>query len=357
MGSYSQLFSLLQNMVALIAACAFALLGGCITLVGALVINTSGWMARRFYPRQLLRDLMAWGAMVAYSNPAEVVGLVERFTQLTGWLLLGGGLGMLAASGALAFLASSVTGLSLGIEAGTFLGSAIVYYGFALGATIGHLAGTYAVTRVATGPAWADLRRRQVSDYRASWLGWGSFALAGVTILPLVVTLFLQPRIQAQPRIQDGAMDTLFPSWPTPIIVAVIVWALLVPTLGALLCRSIATSPRALTFSDPQVARAADELRRAISIGFVTSLTWASGGLTLTSVGLGAPFTLIASFNPATTPLPPLVVFGSLILLSLLGMLALGFGISLGLLRGRLGGRLAGARPSLQVFLAEMTPL
>lgn len=357
MGSYSQLVSLAQNAVALFAAGAFALLGGCTALVGALVINASGWMARRLYLRQLLRDLMAWGAMVAYSNPAEVVGLTERFTKLVGWLLLGAGLGMVVASSALALLTPSVTGLSLGIMAEVELGGALVYYGFALGATIGHLAGTYALTRVADGPAWADLRRRRASDYRAGWLAWGTFAMAGVTILPLAAMLIFQSRTPA------GAVDATFatsPPWPVPVIVAVMVWTLLIPTLGALLCRWIAASPRALTFTDPQVARAADEMRRAISIGLVTSLTWASGGLTLVGVAFGAVFMLITSLGPTASPLLPLVVLGILILLILLillGMLAFAFGLILNALRGRLGGRLAGARPSLRVFLAEMTPL
>jgi hypothetical protein len=346
-GSYSQLFSLLQHAVTLIAACAFAFVGGCVALAGVLALNAPrGWLAR-WADLRFPRDLMTWGAPPAYRSGAALEPLARRFVQLTGWLLLGGGLGLLVSSGALAWLAISVTRLSLGIIAGTWLSSAIMYFGFELGATLGHLAGTYAVTRVATGPTWADLRRRRVSDYRAGWLGWGPFALAGVAIAPLVAALFLPPSVQA-----GGFESALFPAWPVPVTSAVLVWALLIPTLSALLCRWLATSPRALTFADPQIARAADELRRATGISIVTSFTWMSCGITLMGVAFGAPFTLVASFSPAATPLLPLVVFGILILLSLLGMLALLFGISLSLLRGRLGGRLAHTRPSLEYVLS-----
>ncbi len=338
LGTFSGTFDPL--LATLFFSCISALIGLGFAAFGLWLLVSPGSLQSQSSSQGFGRNLTAWGATAGNAVPTEMEALHRRFIQLGGWSALGAGLGWTVTTVAQAWLAIGAPGPLASLTGSGDLPSAILYQSFTLGWALGHLAGSYIVTRVATGPAWADLRRRRASDYRAAWLGWGPFALLGVTLALLTAMYRMLPHI----RITGPSESQPWQTVPTvPLLPALAVWALLIPCLGALLCRWIATSPRKMTASDPQVARALDERWRAFSIGMVTSYTWVSCGITLTAVAD------MASQN-LTTPLS-LPGF-ALDALSFLGLAATGFGIGLNVLRGRLGGRLADTRPSLEHVLS-----
>jgi hypothetical protein len=347
MGQLGEYFSILSvdQRRALVMALVMALGGIALAAVGVWGVAMPESGLARWNRSYLARDLRAWGTDGASGNPAEIDALTRRLWQSYGWSLVGGGLGAIMGAGVTAGLALSAAGFLAGVMGdGPSLLETVVFQCFTLGLALGYLLGTLTVTRVATSLAWADLRRRRVSDYRTAWLGWGPFALAGASILLLIASLFSQSPTQSAVAREFRASHTFLAPPTIPSLAAMAVWALLIPVLGALLCHWIATSRRALTSTDPQIARAADEVRRAISIGQVVSYTWVTGGWTLASV------TLVA--------LAPAPGMSGVLqwLLGMLGILAFAFGGGLNGLRGRLGGRVTGW-PSLRSLSTEMTQL
>ncbi len=327
-----------------------ALLMAVVLALGGIALATAGvWLAAmpesglaRWNRSYLARDLVMRVAGGASGDPAEIDALTRRLWQSYGWSFAGGGLGAAIGAGAIACLAVGVAGSLVNVvTSGPNLLEAVFFQGFTLGLALGYLLGTFIITRRVTVPVWTDLRRRRVNDYRAGWLGWGPFALAGLTILTLAIALFSQLPRQGAVSNELHIARNFLPTLPIPILAALAVWALLIPIIGALLCRWIAISPRALTSTDPRIALAADEMRRAISIGHVVSYTWVSSGLTLGAVAMVA-LTLASGLGDVLQWL-----------LLILGGLAMALGISLNGLRGRLGGRVMGW-PSLQSLLAEL---
>jgi hypothetical protein len=316
-----------------------ALIGLCVAGFGVWLIVSPKELQSRSALQRFWRDLTTWGVTPRDPDSAEIETLHKWFIQLAGWSLFGAGLCGTVASAALAWLAIGASGALASVAGSADLHGTVLYQSFALGWTLGYLAGSYTVTRVASALAWADLRRRRVSDYRAGWLGWGQFALVGVTLALLMMMYLKLPHIRFTGASESQPWQTL-PN--VPLLPALALWALLIPSLGALLCRWIATSPRTMTASDPQVARAADERWRAFSIGIVTGYTWVSCGITLTAVANMASLNLTIPLS-----LPGLALDA----LSFLGVAASSFGLVLNVLRGRLGGKATGWRLSLDYIL------
>lgn len=289
----------------------------------------SDW-GRRNWP-YIIRSLRSWGAISASSDQGDIEELAHGYTRFNGWALAGGGLGFTLgalAIGALAFVMTGTLGeLIVHGNAGSFT---VVLLGMMLGVTLGYLAASRAIPR-SDDAIWAGLRPRRVSDYRARWLAWVSWALSALTFIPLAADVALRA-----PLALNGLGSPTFPALPIAIVFGA--WTLAIPTLSTFACRWIVESPRAMTARDPQAARAADEMRRAQAINLVTSETWMLGAQTLYGALLLTP---VAS----ATPLPDFLAF-LFVLLILLSGLAYLVGLLLVLLRGRLGGRITGWRVS-----------
>lgn len=330
-------FAVNQDGFALGMLAVIALVGLVAAALGALVATwPNGWLGRR-NDRYVLRALANWGALDARdADQAEVVRLARHFTRLNGWAVAGGGLGAALGAVLTGALALALTGALSGVIGDlSTLFITIFYQGFMLGVTAGYLAATRAVTGE-TGAVWAGLRPRRVSDYRAGWLAWGTWALALLAIAPLAAVVALRLPL----RLDIGSGPVVEQAGPWALTIAV--WALAIPALAALACHWIVASPRTLSARDPRMARAADEMRRALAINLALGVTWITCGLTLMTVSEVTALTLSQAFAPVGIAVD---------LLFLAGLLANLFGLGLNMLHGRLGGRVTGGRVTLGAML------
>jgi len=120
--------------------------------------------------------------------------------------------------------------------------------------------------------------------------------------------------------------------------------AALIPLATTAFVRWAATSPRALVDDDAQVARGADDFRRALTIGVIQAYAWQSGGWTLLALAnIAAENIRVDVGAPMNTPLEvaSLAMWNVAFLLAGVSFV---MGAIIMTLRGRLGGRVTGWR-------------
>lgn len=329
--SVSFSFTIDQNLFALSMIGLFAVVGCAFLVYGVLLLTHRMDGTRFMQSRRLRNELWAWSASAPLSS-AQSASLMRQFAALTGWAIVGYGLGLLLASGAIVALALQLTGsLASLIASGSYLLGVVEFLGAALGFTMGYLLGTWRVTRhLPADQTYGDLRVRRPRDYRAPWVAWAPVAvmLCGVAPLWLLATQTTHITLTLCGR-----------SWtyPTAPTVGVFVGLGALTLAVAWICvRWLAESPRTLLAADPQAARGADDLRRAVGIGTVLGLTWMASGDLLQSAMSMATSSGAGAHQPMTAPL--------LFVLYLIGTATFIGGVILFALRGRLGGRLTGWR-------------
>ncbi|MGH2501182.1 MAG: hypothetical protein ACRDID_01570, partial [Ktedonobacterales bacterium] len=167
-------FTIDQSLLAGIFMAAFAAIA-CVFMVYGVLLLTHRLAGTRFVnSRQLQNELRAWSAD-APLTATQQDALIRQMSALTGWAILGYGLGLLLAISATSALALRATGsLASLMASGAYIMVIIEFIGAALGFMLGYLVGVRRATRrLARGDqAWGDLRVRRPRDYRAPWVAW-----------------------------------------------------------------------------------------------------------------------------------------------------------------------------------------
>jgi ABC-type sulfate transport system permease component len=112
--------------------------------------------------------------------------------------------------------------------------------------------------------------------------------------------------------------------------------AVFIPALSMLCIHGIVASPRTLLAAKPQVARAADDSRRATAIGLILEFAWLASGCLLQSI-------VVIGWHSHDAPGRTLID-NVLSAPFFLGMFMCVCGVMLPNLHGRLGGTLTGWR-------------
>lgn len=333
MGSHSvtYTFNVDQGVYALaiMLVCALAALSFIIS--GALLITHRRERSRWLTHEQMARDLAQWNRGLT-QTAAQQSEILLQLTALVGWATLGAGVGWLLAIVGVCALALGVTHtLASLIATGANILIVLLFQGAALGMTLGFLFGSWRAThRLPASPTYADLRRRQPSDYQAAWLAWGPGVMAPITLGPL--WLLATQTAHVSLTLGDGRWN-----FPTGTIVAVCLGlSVLIPVATALCVRWLVASPRTLLATDPLAARGADDYRRAVAIGSVLGLEWMSSGCLLQSVMSIATTNGVGGGQPFVASMLTVIYF--------LGVGATITGLFVIALHGRLGGHLTGWR-------------
>ncbi len=339
MGSQTAVFTFNvdQGMVALALALASALMGAVFMVYGALLLT------RRFGSRlwgnreRFTRELSEWSGADPAPFAAHADEIMRQFRALNGWTILGAGLGWLLAVGGMCALALAATGtLASLLGSGAEAQEALQLQGVALGLAVGFIVGSRRATRLLPAtPTYGDLRRRRAGDYCAWWLSWAP----ALVVLYAVVSLW--------PLATQTSRVTLTISgarWLAPTMAVVGVFLVLgaLILLGAGLCvRWLAEAPRALLAADPQVARCADDYRRALGIGSILGMTWMSSAYLV----VAARNVITATELAQGRPVEPLLTISFIVAAG-----AFFGGVVIMATRGRLGGHLTGwRRPEEQI--------
>lgn len=277
------------------------------------------------------RQLVAWQIIVpeAINASPVLVQTTSTIARLRGWGLIGAGismsLNMLFWMG-FAYITNINPTHDQPLLGATFdtawLISLLIGYG------VGHAAGVWRLRQLAKRqPAYGDIRRRSLNDYRAPIIGWFCPALT----LPLViVTALWLPHVHATNTI-PAALNPQSSSFlldgfllPAQMLVFTII------TEGVL--RWVAQLPRLLIVADPAQAQRADDIIRATTIGALQGWQFILVGL------LGVSQVSLLQWHLPVTPFNL-----SFFLLSCgnLSLILSGLIISL-FAHGRLGGTLTG---------------
>ncbi|HUY76483.1 MAG TPA: hypothetical protein VMV29_06905 [Ktedonobacterales bacterium] len=337
-------FTLDQGLLALVG---LVLLGACGVVAIALGVAVNIWPNSRLSAKarqQFQRELPSWigGVPANAAAEAQVDRLATQFAMLNGWSLIGLGVGVLVGVASVAGFAIGATGtLASLVASGGFLIYTILFQLVALGLTLGFAWGTWLTRRGQAArqrPSYGDLRRRRPADYRAAAFGWGPYLVAAFSC---VFCLLLGLRLQ---RLVIAACGEQW-SWSAPLALGVFAaLAALIPLATTAFVRWAATSPRALVDDDAQVARGADDFRRALTIGVIQAYAWQSGGWTLLALAnIAAENIRVDVGAPMNTPLEvaSLAMWNVAFLLAGVSFV---MGAIIMTLRGRLGGRVTGWR-------------
>lgn len=347
-----------QGLVALIG---LLVLGACGVVAIALGAAVHRWPNGRWFAKrrqQLLRELASWlgGAPANAAAVAQVDRLATQFTVLSGWSLIGMGVGILAAVAAVAGFANITTGtLASLVTNGGALIYAFSFQVISLGVMLGFALGTRLTRHSGTSrqrPSYGDLRRRRPSDYRAAPLGWGLFLVASYSV---ALCVLMGLRVQRIAIALDGAHW----SWSAPLALgALALLAALNPLTATAFVRWAATSPRAMVDDDALGARGADDFRRAQTIGVIQAYAWQSSAWTLLAIADITAQNIQVGVGAPTRTLLEVVVVAMWNVAFLLAGAALLVGTIVTLLRGRLGGRVTGwRRPSAPAAPLDLLPL
>lgn len=328
--SYS--FTINQPLLAGIFMAAFAAIACVLMVYGALLLTHRLDGTRFVNSRQLQNELRAWSGDAPLTAPQRDA-LIRQISALTGWAVLGYGLGLLLAIGATSALALHATGsLASLMASGAYVVTIVEFLGAALGFTLGYLVGVRRATRrlPPASQTWGDLRVRRPRDYRAPWVAW----TPALVMLCSVAPLWLLATQTTHVTLTLCGQTWTYPTGPT-LGVFIALSALTLAVTGVCV-RWLAEAPRTLLAADPQAARGADDMQRAVGIGMILGLAWMSSGELLQAAMSMATTSGAGAHQPLTAPL--------LTCLYLVGMVATIGGVFLFALRGRLGGRLTGWR-------------
>ncbi len=320
----------------IVGALFFVLPGVIIIAYGAMLIANRPrrlpWGGNRL---RFAYQLAEWYEKGTFQTEAQFEEIWLQLRSLSGWALLGGGLGWLLSACALFIGFATAPGVVRGVLWGSWLLQFMFVECVTFGITLGYQVGSARAThRAPHAPTYGDVRPRRSSDYFAGWLLWvpvcvSAYACATVALLASQVDYA-----------RLGYSESLW-ILPTRIILAVFVaTALVVNGIGLASIRWIAVSPRTLLSSNTQAARGADDFRRATEIGSILQMTWMSSAYVLmaaTSI-VTSPGALVGHTS-AFTPL--LHAMG---INFLLAMPIYIFGGFLAAFQGRLGGTLTGWR-------------
>jgi hypothetical protein len=325
-------FTIDQSLLAGIVMAAFAAVA-CVFMAYGVLLLTHRLDGTRFVnSRQLQNELRAWSADAPLTANQQDA-LIRQMTALTGWAILGYGLGLLLAISATSALALRATGsLASLMASGAYVMTIVEFLGMALGFTLGYLVGVGRATRrLPPGDqAWGDLRVRRPRDYRAPWVAW----TPALIMLCSAEPLWLLATQTTHVTLTLCGQTWTYPTGPT-LSVFITLGALTLAVAG-LCVRWLAESRRTLLAAEPQAARGADDLQRAVGIGTILGLTWMSSGELLQAAMSMATTSGAGAHQPWTAPL--------LSILYLVGVAANIGGLILFALRGRLGGQLTGWR-------------
>lgn len=325
-------FTVDQSLLAGLLMAGFAAVA-CVFMVYGVLLLTHRLDGTRFVnSRQLQNELRSWSGDAPLTAPQQDA-LIRQISALTGWAILGYGLGLLLAIGATSALALHATGsLASLMASGAYVMVIVEFLGAALGFTLGYLVGVKRATRRLPRGAqtWGDLRVRRPRDYRAPWVAW----TPTLVMLCSAAPLWLLATQTTHVTLTLCGQTWTYPTGPT-LGVFIALGALTLMVAG-LCVRWLAESPRTLLAADPQAARGADDLQRAVGIGTILGLAWMSSGELLQAAMSMATTSGAGAHQPLTAPL--------LSVLYVVSMAATIGALVLFALRGQLGGWLTGWR-------------